>query len=120
MTRPVVRFDLPVRDSTGPWRFRSAVPARPMRRRDAPGAAVAPFSHEQGQPTGCLFRSTDDPPAARNPLLHFERSGRLDRALEAVQGNGGAVPQPKRRVGACGRRAIVCGSEGNRMALHSP
>lgn len=120
MRSSIVWFDIPVRDLDRAVRFYSAVLARPMQQEQAPGMAVALFPHEEGEPAGCLFRSTDDPPSGHGPLLYFDCSGRLDQALEAAQAHGGAVLEPKQPSGSYGYRAIVRDSEGNRVALHSP
>ena len=120
MRSPIVWFDIPVRDLERAARFYSAVLGEPVRREEAPGVAIALFPHEEGEPTGCLFRSTDDPPSGHGPLLYFDCSGRLDDALAAAEANGGAVLQPKQPIGEYGFRAIVRDSEGNRVALHSP
>jgi predicted enzyme related to lactoylglutathione lyase len=43
----------------------------------------------------------------------------LDVAIGAVERNGGRIVQPKHPIGRFGFRAVVIGSEGNRLALHS-
>lgn len=104
MRSPIVWFDIPVRDLE---RFYSAVPGEPVRREEAPGVAIALFPHEEAEPTGCLFRSTDDPPSNHGPLLYFDGSGRRDDALAAAEASGGTVLQPKQPIGEYGFRAIV-------------
>lgn len=119
MASPIVWFDIPVTDLDRAVRFYSAVLGKPVKKEQFPDVAVGVFPHEDGEPSGCLFQATGEPPSNRGPLLYFGCAGRLDEAIEAVAPSGGKVLKRKHAIGSYGFRAVVLDSEGNRIALHS-
>ena len=82
-----------------------------------PGVAV--MSHDQGEVSGCIFKSEEIQPTDHGALLYFNVNGRLDDAVSAAAACGGVIREPRHSIGDFGHRALVIDSEGNRIALHS-
>jgi predicted enzyme related to lactoylglutathione lyase len=101
-------------------RFYSAVLGTHLQKEQTgPGAATAVLPRADGSIGGCLLQSADARPSEFGPLLYLNTHGRLDEALKAVAGYGGAILAPRHSIEPFGFRAIVIDSEGNRIALHS-
>ncbi len=120
MANQVVWFDIPVVDLDRAIRFYSAILGAPVKKQELPGMAIGVLPHENGEISGCLYKSEgDNNPSHQGPLLYLNAKGRLDKAVAAVEPNGGKIVQPKHAIGPYGFRAIILDSEGNRLALHS-
>lgn len=119
MSNPIVWCDIPVRDLDRALKFYSAVLGAPVKKEEMAGVTMGILPHNEGEVGGCLVKSENDEPSAKGPLLYLNAGGRIDRAIAAVEANGGKILQPKHPIGPYGYRAIVLDSEGNRLALHS-
>lgn len=119
MANQAVWFDIPVKDLDRAIRFYSEVLGAKVKKEEFPGGAIGVLPHEDGEVGGCLVNKDDAKPSDHGVLLYLDVQGRLDRAVAAVEPNGGRVIQPKHPIGPYGFRAIILDSEGNRLALHS-
>ena len=119
MAHQVVWFDIPVRDLDRAIRFYSEVLGAKVKKEEFPGGANGVLAHEDGEVAGCLVKRDREAPSDHGVLLYLNVQSRLDRAIAAVEGNGGKVIEPKHPIGPYGFRAIILDSEGNRLALHS-
>jgi uncharacterized protein len=119
MAHQVVWFDIPVVDLDRAIRFYSAVLGAKLEQEEHGGFTMAVLPHERGEIAGCLAKTTGENPSAAGPLLYLNTQGRLDKAVAAVEPNGGKVLQPPHSIAPYGHRAIILDSEGNRIALHS-
>ena len=116
MTNRIVWFDLPAADLKRAMNFYSKVLDAEISE-EFPGVAV--FSHDQGEVSGCVFKSEDIQPSDQGALLYFNVNGRLEEAVSAAKECGGNIKEPPHPIGDFGHRALVIDSEGNRIALHS-
>lgn len=114
----VVWFDIPVKDLERAMRFYRQVLAIEIESPD-PTMPMGVFQHTDGVVGGCLYVDETVQPSLDGPLLYLNASGRLDEAVASAEACGGRVLTPKHVIGPHGYRAIVCDSEGNRIALHS-
>lgn len=116
MSNRIVWFDVPALDLARAINFYSRVLDAEIKE-EFPGVAV--FSHNQGEISGCVFKTEDVQPTDQGALLYYNVSGRLDDAVSAVEECGGTIKEPPHPIGEFGHRALVIDSEGNRIALHS-
>ncbi len=116
----VVWVDIPVIDLDRAVAFYSAVLGTPIEKHEfSPDRALGLLPHSDTEVGGCLYRSADDTPSERGPLIYLNCSDRLDDAIAAVEPNGGQLLQPKHSIEPHGFRALALDSEGNRIALHA-
>jgi predicted enzyme related to lactoylglutathione lyase len=115
----VVWVDIPVLDLDRAMRFYSAVLGAALQKQDYQGMAFALLPGADSDVSGCLFMKADERPSDRGVVVYLNAQGRLDEAIAAVEPNGGRVVLPKHQIGPHGFRAVICDSEGNRLALHS-
>ncbi len=111
--------DIPVTDLNRAMSFYRQVTALKIEQEFGPEVLVGVFAHGGDDVAGCLFVDAEVQPSSHGPLIYFNVNGRLDEAIVAVEANGGKVIKPKHQIGPFGFRAVVLGSEGNRIALHS-
>ncbi len=116
MVNRIVWFDVPASDLERAKNFYSKVLDVEINE-EFPGVAV--MSHDQGEVSGCVFKSEEIQPSDPGILLYFNVNGRLDAAVAAVEKCGGTIKEPPHPIGDFGHRALVIDSEGNRIALHS-
>ncbi len=119
MANQIVWADIPVKDLDRAIRFYSAVLGAPVEKEEFPGMTIGILPHQEGEVGGCLFKSEEEAPSSKGPLLYLNANGRLDQAIAAVGANGGKIVKPKHQIGPYGSRAVIQDSEGNRVALHS-
>jgi len=119
MANQIVWCDIPVLDLDRAVKFYSAVVGAAVKKQEFPGMTMAILPHNDGEVSGCLFKSADDKPSDQGLMIYLNANGRLDEAIAAVVPNGGKVLKPKHAIGPYGSRAIILDSEGNRIALHS-
>lgn len=77
------------------------------------------FPHTENDVAGCLCLMEDRKPSQNGPLVYLNVEGRLDKAIEAAQKNGGEIIKPKEQIGPYGHRAVILDTEGNALALYS-
>lgn len=121
MPNQVVWFDIPVTDLDRAIRFYSAVLGLEVKKESyGPDFSIGLLPHEGSDVGGCLAPAdADNQPSAHGPLLYLNCEGRLQAAVDAVEGQGGKVLKPPHQMGSYGSRAVVIDSEGNRLALHT-
>lgn len=85
------------------------------------GLKMALFPVEKGGVGGALCEHEDYyHPGHQGPLLYLSANPDLQKVLERVNNNGGAVVVPKTRISEeYGFMAVFEDCEGNRIALHS-
>jgi predicted enzyme related to lactoylglutathione lyase len=119
MANQIVWCDIPVLDLDRAVKFYSAVLGQPVKEQDFPGMTIGLLPHNDGEVGGCLFTSAEEQPNEKGIMIYLNANGRLDDAIAAVTANGGKIVQPKHSIGPFGFRAVIIGSEGNRVALHA-
>lgn len=120
LNHTIVWVDIPVIDLDRAVAFYSAVLGSPVRKHEnPPNRALGLLPHSDTEVGGCLYRSEEDTPSERGPLIYLNCSNRLDDAIAAVEANGGQLLKPKHAIAPHGFRALVLDSEGNRIALHA-
>lgn len=89
---------------------------------DCESEKMAFFPEENGQCPGAISWDSQRTflPSKDGVLIHF-RVADMEKALSAVETNGGKIVRPKTKIEAEGRGyfALFTDSEGNRLGLYS-
>jgi uncharacterized protein len=112
-------FEIPVADFDRARRFYEAILEAPLAEMNFGPGRIALFPHDEGGVGGCLDESSQSRPAEGGVVIYLPVHGRIDRALELVEGAGGRIIAGKEEIPSVGFVAHVADTEGNRIGLHS-
>lgn len=120
MPNPVNWFEIPVTDLQRAKAFYEAVLGYELSLQEMGPMKMAWFPAERGAPfaTGSLVQAESYTPSRAGSIVYFSTPS-IERALEAVEGAGGAIINGKTPIGEFGFVAHFEDSEGNRVALHA-
>ena len=114
-------FEIPVHDMDRAQRFYETVLARPMRREDVDGEALAVFAYDKPGVGGCLQAGANTPAMrCQGVRIYLDGGPSIDATLARIEGAGGRIAQPKSALPKdVGFIAHLLDIEGNEIGLHA-
>jgi len=113
-----VWMDIPVIDLDRAMVFYETVLRRKVEKETFDNIVFAVVMHESGN-GACLIVDAEAVSQDHGILVYFNVDGHLRESVGHVIEAGGEIMEDIHSIGPHGFRAIICDSEGNRIALHS-
>ncbi|MDR1198259.1 MAG: VOC family protein [Prevotellaceae bacterium] len=120
MKNLVAFFEIPANDFDRAVAFHGTVLGVKLSVKDFGNEKMAFFPEENGQCPGAISQAKDFRPSKDGVLINLHVDD-MEKALSAVEANGGKIIRPKTKIEAerRGYFALFTDSEGNRLGLYS-